>query len=113
MGTGTRALGYEQEILYPAFLANAWLSEQAETAVDPDKLKRLQNRQRALERQWVRPLDLYQDDLMDKETLTQRNVRLDAERSQLAECVQLLQRQKRQQQAKDEMLADFETIASR
>lgn len=93
----------------PALLADAWLNEQAETAVEPDELERLQNRQRALERQWVRLLDLYQDDLMDKETLTQRKVHLDTERNQLAERIQLLQQQKRQQQAKDEMLADFET----
>lgn len=93
----------------PTLLADAWLSEQEETVVNPDELERLQNRQRALERQWSRLLDLYQDDLVDKETLSARKVQLDAERGKLAECIQSLQQQNRQQQAKDEMLGDFET----
>lgn len=98
------------ELLHkPTLLADAWLSEQEETAVAPDELERLQNRQRALERQWSRLLDLYQDDLVDKETLSERKVRLDAERDQLAQRIQSLQQQKRQQQVKAEMLDDFET----
>jgi len=98
------------ELLHnPTLLADAWLSEQEETAVNPDELERLQNRQRALERQWVRLLDLYQDELVDKETLSKRKVRLDSERDQLAERIQSLQQKNRHQQAKDEMLNDFET----
>jgi site-specific DNA recombinase len=92
----------------PALLADAWASEQADVS-EPDELERLQTRQRALERQWMRLLDLYQDDLMDKETLAQRKVRLDTERNQLTERIQHLQKQKHQQQAKDDILIDFET----
>lgn len=93
----------------PTLLADAWLSEQADTAVEADELERLRTRQRALEHQWTRLLDLYQDNLLDKETLTQRKVRLDTERDQLDERIQQLQKQEYQQQAKDEMLGDFET----
>ena len=93
----------------PTLLADAWLSEQAGTAVEADELERLRTRQRALERQWTRLLDLYQDNLLDKETLAQRKIRLDTERGQLNERVQQLQKQQHQQQAKDEMLGDFET----
>ncbi len=93
----------------PALLADAWLSEQADASAEPDELERLQTRQLALERQWTRLLDLYQDNLMDKETLAQRKVRLDTEGNQLNERIQQLQKQKHRQQAKDEILTDFET----
>jgi site-specific DNA recombinase len=93
----------------PKLLADAWLSEQAGTADEADELERLRTRQRTLERQWTRLLDLYQDNLLDKETLAQRKVRLDTERNQLDENIQQLQKQQLQQQAKDEMLGDFET----
>lgn len=98
------------DLMYnPTLLADAWLSEQSDASMQPDEVERLQTRQLALERQWTRLLDLYQDDLMDKETLAQRKVRLDTERNQLNERIEQLQTQKRQQQAKDAMLVDFET----
>jgi site-specific DNA recombinase len=94
----------------PTLLADAWLNEQTVKSDDPDEIERLQARQRALERQWTRLLDLYQDELVDKETLTQRKQRLDAERQQLNSRLHQLQQQRRRQQVKDEMLNDFETF---
>ena len=97
------------ELLHnPTLLADAWLSQQEETTAQPGELHRLQNRQKALERQWTRLLDLYQDNLLDKETLSQRKARIDAERTRLAERLQQLQQQERRERVKDEMLADFE-----
>jgi hypothetical protein len=64
----------------PQQIAAAW-----ETAVEmqdatPDELSRLQNRQRKLERQWVRLLDAFQDGLLNKTELNQRKQRLEQER---------------------------------
>ena len=93
----------------PTLLADAWLSEQAGTVAEAGELERLRTRQRALERQWTRVLDLYQDNLMDKESLVQRKVRLDTERDQLDERIRHLQKQQNQRQVKNDMLGDFET----
>lgn len=95
---------------HPALLADAWLNEKDQDRHEPDELERLQARQRALERQWTRLLDLYQDELLDKDTLTARKQRLDAERQQLHSRLQHLQQQRRRQQVKDDMLNDFETF---
>ena len=54
-------------------------------------------------------LDLYQDGLLDKETLAQRKVHLDTERDHLKERIQQLQQKQQQQQVKDEMMVNFET----
>jgi site-specific DNA recombinase len=94
----------------PTFLADAWLHEQASADAAPGELERLEAQQRALERQWTRLLDLYQDGLVEKATLSQRKARLDAAQQQLSSRLQALQQQRRRQQAKDEMLADFETF---
>ena len=92
----------------PALLADAWSSEVDETTSNPGELDRLQSRKQALERQWTRLLDLYQEGLLDKETLAQRKKRLDTEREQLSGRLQLLQQQARRHQVKDEMLVDFD-----
>jgi site-specific DNA recombinase len=93
----------------PRLLADAWQSEQSDTVAEAGESERLRTRRRALEGQWARLLDLYQDSLLDKETLAQRKVRLDTEREQLEERIQQLQQHQQQQQVKDEMIVDFET----
>lgn len=93
----------------PRLLADAWQSEQAGTVAEADEWERLRTRQRALEGQWTRLLDLYQGNLLDKTTLAQRKVLLDTERDQLEERLQQLQQQQQRQRVKDEMMVNFET----
>ena len=65
---------------------------------------------RALERQWIRILDAFQAELLDKAELARRKERLDQERQTLTQRLQQAQRQAQQQQAKAQMLADFATF---
>ena len=97
----------------PALLADAWHSQQDMVAVAPDELTRLQARQRTLERQWTRLLDLFQEGLIKKTELSQRKGRLDAERENLAERIVRLERQNRRQEAKAQMLEDYATFCQR
>ena len=95
----------------PTLLADAWQSEHStDEPAAADELARLQARQRTLQRQWSRLLDAFQDDLLDKAELSQRKAHLDAERQALAQRLQQLTRQQRQQQAKTDMLQDFEAF---
>jgi site-specific DNA recombinase len=97
----------------PALLADAWHSQQETDTEAPDELARLQARQRTLERQWTRLLDLFQEGLIEKSELSQRKDRLDAERESLAERVARLERQNRRQEAKARMLEDYATFCQR
>lgn len=91
----------------PELLADAWQHQhQSETAL-PDEMERLQARQRTLDRQWTRLLDAFQDGLVDKPELNQRQTRLEAERTALAQRVQHLTHQHRRDQAQTQMLTDF------
>lgn len=96
----------------PALLADAWQSEQQPTATN-DEVTRLQARQRALQRQWSRLLDAFQEGLLDKAELRQRKARFEAQQQSLAQRLRELTRQQRQQQAKAKMLADFDTYCQK
>jgi site-specific DNA recombinase len=97
----------------PALLADAWHSQLEMDADEPDEITRLQARQRTLERQWTRLLDLFQEGLIEKKELSQRKNRLDAERENLTERLGRLERQNRRLEAKAQMLEDYATFCQR
>lgn len=97
----------------PALLADAWHSQQEVEADAPDELTRLQARQRTLERQWTRLLDLFQEGLITKRELSQRKGRLDAERESLARRISRLEQQNRRLEAKTQMLEDYAAFCQR
>lgn len=94
----------------PRLLADAWQSNGDGETTAPEEIDRLQARQRALERQWLRMVDAFQDGLLEKAELGQRKTRLDSEREVLEQRLQQLTRQARRDQAKAQMLCDFETF---
>jgi len=94
----------------PNLLADAWQAQCEIDDAEPDEADRLQRRLRSLERQWMRLLDAFQDELIDKEELARRKARLDVERGALAQRLDQLRRQERQKQAKAQMLEDFATF---
>ena len=82
-------------------------AEAAQYETTPDELGRLQARQRKLEQQWVRLLDAFQEDLLDKAQLGQRKQLLDQERQALGARIEHIQRQQVQQSAKAQIIDDF------
>jgi site-specific DNA recombinase len=97
----------------PALLADAWQNQSQAEESSPDEVARLENRLRALEKQWVRLLDAFQVGLLDKDQLAQRKTRFDAERENLSQRLHHLARQNRRQQAKSQMLDDFATFCQK
>jgi site-specific DNA recombinase len=91
----------------PALLADAWQTQCEADDADPDEADRLQKRLRGLERQFIRLLDAFQDELIDKQELARRKRRLDTEQTVLKQRLDQLCRQSRRQQAKSQMLEDF------
>jgi site-specific DNA recombinase len=91
----------------PHRIAQVWEAEAIQAQTTPDEVGRLQARQRKLEQQWLRLLDAFQEGLLDKLELGQRNQRLDPERQTLTERIEQIQRQQAQQAAKTQILADF------
>jgi hypothetical protein len=61
----------------------------------------------------LRLLDAFQDGLIDKVELAQRKLRFDDEREALAQRLHQLTRQNRRQQAKSQMLDDFDTFCQK
>ena len=94
----------------PTLLADAWESQNPATRASPDEADRLQSRLKALDRQWTRLLDLFQEEQIEKAELSQRKARLDQERQTVALRLQQVIRQARQEQAKQQMLEDFTTF---
>jgi hypothetical protein len=79
----------------------------AQAQTTPDELGRLQAHQRKLEQQWLRWRAAFQEALLDKAELGQRQQRLDPERQTLTERIEQLQRQQEQQAAKTQSLENF------
>jgi len=92
---------------HPALLADAWRKQDETTTAAPEEADRLQARLRALERQWLRILDAFQSELLDKTQLAERKARLDQERQTLEQRLAQLTRLARREQAKTQMLEDF------
>jgi site-specific DNA recombinase len=97
----------------PALLADAWHNETHPENTSPDEVSRLENRLQALDKQWLRLLDAFQDGLLDKDTLAQRKARFDTERLNLSQRLQDLVSQNRRQQAKSQMLDDFASFCQK
>ena len=81
-------------------IADAWHSQTAAPESEPGETQRLQ-------RQGERLLDLYQEEQIEKSELARRKERLDQERQTLEQRLQGLQKQVRQEHAKEQMLQDF------
>lgn len=86
----------------PTRLVSAWRAWLEPQPAEPNQLNHLQRRQRDLEKQWQRLLDLYQDDLIDKTQLRQRKDLIEAEQKRLTDrCQQALRQQQAQQYETD------------
>ena len=94
----------------PALLADAWEDQSQSQLMSPNEADRLQSRLKALDRQWVRLLDLFQEEQIEKAELARRKERLDRERQTITSRLQQLTSQARREQAKDQMLEDFATF---
>jgi hypothetical protein len=94
----------------PTLLCDAWESQNLATATTPDEADRLQSRMKALDRQWIRLLDLYQEEQIEKTELARRKERLDRERQSITSRLQQLASLARREQAKQQMLEDFATF---
>jgi len=91
----------------PTLLADAWESESQTNKRTPEELDRLQSRLKALDRQWQRLLDLFQDEKIEKAELSKRKEQLDQERQSIQVRVQQFNRLAQQERTKQTMLEDF------
>jgi len=91
----------------PILLADAWENESQTNPGVPEEGDRLQSRLKALERQWQRLLDLFQDEKIEKAELAKRKERLDQERQSIQTRLQQFDRLAQQERAKQIMLDDF------
>jgi len=96
----------------PQQIVAAWETAVEKQDATPDELSRLQNRQRKLERQWVRLLDAFQDGLLNKTELNQRKQRLEQERQTIAERSEQIQRQQKQQSVKAQIIGEFSAFCA-
>ncbi len=94
----------------PTLLADAWESEMHISPNAPDEPNRLQTRLKALENQWQRLLDLFQEGKIDKTELSKRKAHIDQERTSIQMRLEQLDRLAYQQQIKQAIVEDFETF---
>ena len=91
----------------PVLLADAWHSETHSETNAPQEQDRLQARLKALERQWQRLLDLFQDEKIEKAELVKRKQHLEQERQTIQTRLEQFQTLARRTAAKETMLQDF------
>jgi site-specific DNA recombinase len=91
----------------PRLIEDAWASQSPSKDSQPGEADRLQTRLKALQRQWERLIDLFQEELIEKAEFTQRKERIDKERQTINERLQQLNRQANKLQAKQQMIDDF------
>jgi site-specific DNA recombinase len=91
----------------PQQMAAAWEAEATRQDILPDELGRLQTRQRKLERQWTRLLDAFQEGLLEKAELSERKRRLEQERRAIAERIEEICRQEKQQTIQTDIIDAF------
>ncbi|MCP4416469.1 MAG: recombinase family protein, partial [Chloroflexi bacterium] len=96
----------------PQQIVAAWEAEAAKQDVTPDELSRLQARQRKLDRQWVRLLDAFQEELLDKTELGERKRRLEQERQTITERIEQIQRQEKQRSIKAQIIDEFSAFCA-
>jgi site-specific DNA recombinase len=91
----------------PVLLADAWQNEAQSGTSAPQEQDRLQARSKALERQWQRLLDLFQDEKIEKTELLKRKEHLDQEQQAIQLRLEQFQNLARREAAKETMLQDF------
>lgn len=91
----------------PVLLADAWHNETQSDHRTPQEQDRLQARLKALERQWQRLLDLFQEEKIEKAELLTRKEHLDQERQTLQTRLEQFLTLARRESAKETMLQDF------
>lgn len=94
----------------PSLIEDAWQHDSQQHDHEPNEAERLQTRLRALQQQWTRLLDGFQDGLFDKDTLAQRKDQIDQEQSAIQTRLDSLLRLQRQTDAKELMIQDFHTF---
>lgn len=97
----------------PSRLISAWRTLLQPEPTEPGQMNHLQRRQRDLDKQWQRLLDLYQDDLIDKSELRQRKQLIEAEQNRLTERLQQAVRQQQAQQYETDLALTCEAFAQR
>ncbi len=97
----------------PILLLDAWQGQSELDDADPNEADRLQKRLRVLDRQRIRLLDAFQDELIEKDELSRRKTCLDTERETLVQRLDQLRRQDRRHQAKEQMMEDFTTFCQK
>ena len=97
----------------PARLLAAWQTLTQPEPAPPGQLNQLQRRQRELEKQWQRLLDLYQDDLIPKAEWVQRKNLLEAEQQHLTARLQQAARQQQAQHYETDLALTCEAFAQR
>ena len=98
---------------HPARLVSAWRALLEPEPSEPGHLNHLHRRQRDLQKQWQRLLDLYQDDLIDKTQLRQRKALIEAEQHRLSERLQQVARQQQAQQYETDLALTCQAFARR
>ena len=97
----------------PERLIAAWHAMLGTDDEQPDDVARIGQRQRALDRQWQRLLDAYQDGLLDKDELTARKVLLDAEQQRLAAQLKTAARREQAEQYERDLALTCEAFVQR
>lgn len=97
----------------PTLIADAWHDQFGDNPADSNELARLQSRQRKLDGQWKRLLDLFQDGLIEKDELQTRKVALDRSRETLSLQIKDLERKTVFRDTKAEMVNNFSDFAEK
>jgi site-specific DNA recombinase len=91
----------------PRLMADAWNNQTDTLPTTPGEMDRLKSRQKALERQQERLIDLFQEEHLDKAEYLRRKARLDQERQIIEPRLQMLIHHADVAYAKEQMLVDF------
>lgn len=97
----------------PTRLIAAWQALSTPEPAEPTALPHLQHRQRELQKQWQRLLDLYQEELIDKADLLQRKQLLEAEQQRLSERLQQVVRHQQAHQYETDLRLTCQAFAQR
>jgi site-specific DNA recombinase len=91
----------------PRLMLDAWESQSEPFEGQSGEQERLQKRLKALDRQWQRVLDLFQEEQIDKNELLRRKERLGQERKTLQQKLLPLEAHHQQEQTKEQILKGF------
>jgi site-specific DNA recombinase len=97
----------------PTRLVVAWQALTSPEPTLPSSLNHLHHRQRELQKQWQRLLDLYQEELIDKAELAQRKQVIETEQKRLTHRLQQAVRQQQAQQYETDLLLTCQAFAQR